>query len=687
MFGQLRTKFNLVGIKVIPDGIVVDGVNTTHLLNDITTVFNTTVVSKYMFEDVRRFKFKVKHFFAPDLVFVLRTVRDSRGTRTSKRTLTKIIDLILNDTWVGDIDSDNIKSIVDESKLKNLIPFTYMDYQLDFIRHYGKVVPSMRLRGYMLDAGPGTGKTLTGLSLGNALGAKKIVCVVPLPAVESPWRVTIEETLLTSPKCWLSTRDGALNHDYRYYVVHYQRLGDLLEHMKTYPREWEDTFINIDESHNFNEINSQRSEILVKICNLPQVKNVLWASGTPIKAMGSECIPFFRTVDPYFDASIEKNFRKLYGRGVAIGAKDDRNRISEIIRNRLGHMKYHVPAQDVVDVEVKDPVVIKVKVPNAEKFTLESASEAMSAYIDLRRKYYETNRKKYEQYYWDGIRYFEDTLRGNEREQFNKYQSYIKTISAGFDPSTMSELSKFCNRYEQRTIIPRLPSDMKQNFRSGKSVVKYVDLKIMGEALGSVLGKLRSECNRAIVENLDLASIIDGLEKKALVFTSYVDVIKTTEKKLIDEGYTPVVVYGETSKQLPRLVKEFHINEELNPLVATLQTLSTAVPITVANGVIFLNQPFRDNIRQQAIARAARKGQDTAVHIFDILLDTGDKPNLSTRNQDIVEWSRQQVAKIVHTDNIDLDTLSFEMYQPMLDGGVSLDDMPEDIMESTKFLR
>ncbi len=70
----------------------------------------------------------------------------------------------------------------------------------------------------------------------------------------------------------------------------------------------------------------------------------------------------------------------------------------------------------------------------------------------------------------------------------------------------------------------------------------------------------------------------------------------------------------------------------------------------VANTIIMINLPFRSYIKEQAIARINRLKQDTQTYIFEVSLDTGDKPNLSTRTIDILEWSKKQVKSIMGDD-------------------------------------
>jgi hypothetical protein len=60
----------------------------------------------------------------------------------------------------------------------------------------------------------------------------------------------------------------------------------------------------------------------------------------------------------------------------------------------------------------------------------------------------------------------------------------------------------------------------------------------------------------------------------------------------------------------------------------------------------------------QAIARAWRIGQDEQVYVWHMVLDTGDIPNISTRTNDILRWSKEQVDSIMgFKSDMELDTV------------------------------
>lgn len=651
MIGYARHK--LSSIQVVDTGrlIKVNGIDFHALMKDIGYNWETSVLEKYMFKRTSSYSFEIQHFFALDFLYMLEVLRTISGTRVPKRTIIALIGLLKTRTWLSKIEIGT-KSIVDMSKIRGLFPFQYKDYQTSFIEHYGRAVPVYGLKGYMLDAGAGTGKTATNLALGKALGVDKVIILALKNSVDEVWRHTIDTLMIGNKhKAWVSEDNLPLDPSKEHFVVHYEYMGKFLEELKKHQRAFTNCLLVVDESHNFNRIESLRTEQLVELSGFKGIRYVNFASGTPILALGNECIPFLRVIDPYFDKRVEERFRKIYGRTA--------KKANEILRNRIGHLKYHVPKQDVVKVEVTEEDY-QVKLKHGEKYTLTAVSRAMTEYIQERKKYYADNKDLFIGDYYASLKVFEKTLKDSDRREYGEYRRNVETISEGFDPRTMRDLSIMCNRYERVKIIPNLPADMKTKFRNAKSVVKYVDLKIMGEALGNIVGRLRTECNVEMLHAIEFDKLINAAEKKTLIFTSYVEVVEEVDRLLRAMEYEPVLVYGDTNKDLSRIVRSFYKDPDLNPMVATLQSLSTAVPITCANRLIYLNQPFRDGLKIQSISRVARLGQDKPVHVINAFLDTGDVPNLSTRSNDIMEWSRGQVLQIVGDKNLDVESLSME---------------------------
>ena len=651
MFQGLRSRLGLVHVETTPKYVSVQGIATHHLLRDMQRLWGSKALANNMFSVVRSGEVKFLHFFALDFLYMVETLYSDPQTRMPRRVLRKVIDELKANTWLGDIDKA-VNSITEVHHADHVVSFPLKPFQKAFVEHFGVMVPRYRLRGYMLDAGPGTGKTVTDLVVADCLHADKVVIISPKNAVERVWVDTVKDIVLKKRPYWDSASGLPYTTDAHYYIVHYEALGGLVDFIKGNKRDFKNTFVILDESHNFNRLAADRTQTLIELCQMDVVSYCLWASGTPILALGVECIPFLRCVDPMFTPEAEERFRKIYGR--------DAKRANDILRNRIGHLKFHVPKQDVVDIPVNVQQV-KVKMPDGDKYTLKNIGEILRKFIEERTQYYEKHRAHYEKIYYDALKFFEPHLKTDvDKRQFKEYQAAIKIISSGFDPKLMKAEAMLCNKYELKTIIPVLPNQMKPEFKSARSVVKYVKLKIMGEALGRIVGGMRSKCHLDMIAHIDFEHYIDNARKKTLIFTSYVEVLEQTADLLFHKDFVPAKVYGATNKDLSGIVKKFYDDPDLNPLCATYQSLSTAVPLTVASDMLMLNQPFRDAIRTQTIARAARLGQDGPVNVWDFLLDTGTEPNISTRSNDILEWSAAMVSQIVGVHNVDLETLTLE---------------------------
>jgi superfamily II DNA/RNA helicase len=209
----------------------------------------------------------------------------------------------------------------------------------------------------------------------------------------------------------------------------------------------------------------------------------------------------------------------------------------------------------------------------------------------------------------------------------------------------MREETQFCNRYELEQIAPYLPTKaMRDAFKNARSVVKYVNLKIQGEALGRVLGTKRVACHVDMINHIGLEKLVQQSIKKTLIFTSYVEVVDRIADYFKKRDYPVLTAHGKTGELVKTTVDRFQTDFNANPLVATFKSLSTAVPLIEANTVVNINAPFRHYEYEQAISRVDRLGQDTPVEIINVHLDTDDRPNISTRSKDILEWSKEQVA-------------------------------------------
>lgn len=647
--------------------ITLHGFNGHRLIDAINKAWGTSKISNNIFHSANYIAVKFHKFFLMDIIYTLEKLIDEPKVPVSRRSLRIAVSKLKELTELRAVFQPGVDNSLIDRNAVNLFKVSPLPWQSEYLDIYSDRLLKYKLKGHLLDAKPGTGKTIASLILMESLKADTIIVVSPKNAVIDVWKETLDNKYKNTPKYFHSLSGLPPTLGQHVYVIHYEYIPKFLEYLsKVNVGDLGKVSLVLDESHNFNEINSQRTQALIELTK-KYVHYSLWMSGTPIKALGKEVIPLLHCIDPLFDEACEKSFAAVFGK--------NSERALDILANRIGILSHTVKKEDVVSDVKLYRYQANVTLKNGDDYTLPVIRLKMKAFIEERSKFYKENMKSFEEDYKYGIELYRNSIKGRSQEikLLDDYLSKVRDIKKGWDPYTMKDISRYCNTFERTRIIPMLPNDIKKAFRKAKSVYKYVNLTIMGECLGSILGKARTQCNVDIASNLGtmkliplnygpdlglmtLDEILTNAKKKTIMFTSFVEVVTTLKAKLMEDQYKPAVVFGETNKDLPKIVESFDKEDAVNPLVATFQSLSTAVPLIMANTIIMLNIPFRDKDYVQAVARAHRKGQTEDVYVIDVLLDTGDVPNISTRSKDIATEAAQMVAKIMGVD-IDEETL------------------------------
>ena len=687
MFESITSFFTGVEVKEENSKTIrIVGMKTAEFISAVTNLWKTSKITANMFRKVKSRQLDIHPFFAPDLYYVCKRLLGERRTRINRNAVGQVISQLETNTWMKSAFSETFTSRLNFKALSRL-SVDLLAHQNQFLARYNEMVARWFLKGYILGAAPGSGKTITGIALSECLDTDITICIVPKNSVDRVWADTLEWVFKQKQPYWKSTSDDTLKKGYRYYVAHYEQLERILEFFKT-GHEGKKINIILDESHNFNDLKSLRTELFLQLCKVVNCQDVLYSSGTPIKAMGSEVIPILRSIDPFFDAEAEERFKNIFGLSSARGL--------DILAHRLGYMTFKVDKAQIVGNTV-EKFRVDVTLKNGEDYTLNVISHEMKQFVKERQAYYKNNMRKYVEQYMQGIRFYEHNCIKDKAHaaEFYEYVRTAKLLHTSYDPYVHKQEPIFCNAFEKKYIIPALPKGMKETFKDARSVYKYVNLKVQGEALGRILGKKRTQCNVDMLsacENYQvtdmqtgekfetsLVDIIDNSIKKTVVFTSYVEVVDKACEIFTKAGGFPLKVYGDTNSELPQIIATFDRDTRCNPLVATLQSLSTAVPLIMANTVVFLNSPFRSHEYEQACSRVDRLGQTEIVYIYDVYLDTGKEPNISSRSLDIMEWSKAQVEAMLGTAGTgivaaleNLDDVGEELKRIMPIAGVSV---------------
>lgn len=634
--------FSSVEVEQRRNRIRISGIQSRYFNLAIDRYFQTQRVKKHIFTRIKRNELIIPSFYAIEFDYMLQALMQTDQRALSYKLLERIRELLYQNTWLRLVEEEH-PSILDHRRLDRFYKDP-LDYQRHFFELYDRNTQKYDLKGYLLAAPAGAGKTLTNLMLAEQRRSDRIFVVCPKNAIRKVWKHTIDtEYKKEKPRYEISDEVSSFSLSSRVYITHFESLSKAVEIADEFTDER--VFIIIDESHHFNDPNSKRTQNLIELVNRSKASDVIWASGTPIKALGKEMIPFLKSIDKRFDSDSAERFKKIFGY--------ESSRAIELLTNRLGLTTFKIDKSRVVSGEpLEDTIWVNFK--EAHQYTLESLSQEMSAFVESRIHHYRENYQTYLDQYMQGLEIFESRIQPMDRalqREYQQYKSDVRTLQKTRNYRIHNETIQRTNRFEKDYILPKLDGRDKHQFRDAKSVIKYVELKIQGEALGEILTRRRIDAHRDMVEHTPFDSIIDSATKKTVIFTSFVEVLETIGKRLQAQGYSPLLVYGRTNNELEKIVSDFERSEKINPLIATYQSLSTAVPLVMANNCILFNQPYREYIREQATSRLYRLGQDEQVFIWNILLDTGEKPNISTRSHEIVQWSKEQVDELLRIDS------------------------------------
>ncbi len=598
-------------------------------------------------------EFSIERFFIPDLLAILGQVIEvgsvydvnMKAVNNLLRTINDII--IANNRNTIPLDLDQIDKFFIYKPLVSQLP-AYEAY-----RNIRAINGS---RGMILDGAVGVGKTYISLSLAKALRSEVVLIVAPLSTITKVW----EESLAGPDKLY--------KHDQNYLLIDknsaYNGQDYLLcsyENIKYILPLYKDNNINIttlivDEVHNFNDNKSNRTQELIQVSSVIPLQHAIPMSGTPIKAKPKDLATLFRIINSDFNKRLETKFMKIYTHRGYLK--------TEVLRERyLNHTV--VLKKSYIDIPPLTTPTIKIKIPNGKTFTIDSISKRLKKYIESRTLELNRDFEQYKKTYINLYTKAKNIILTNgvlSSEAVAEYESNIDIILIHYKNNALGAITNIIrnvNIFEGTYIEPQLSPAEKIAFRDAKTVYKYLSLKVQGEALSNVVMRARIDCYSLLASNIDIKSIISSTIKKTIIFSSYTEVCDMAFSNCVNNKLRPITVYGATTKNLTTNVGTFINNKNTNPLITTYKSLSTGVPLVVANVILIFGLPFRQYVFEQAIGRAWRTGQDAPVKAYIVELDTGSEHNITDRDFDIINFYKEEVEAITgKTDSVIIDRYS-----------------------------
>jgi len=535
-------------------------------------------------------------------------------------------------TWVGRKEEWKERPI--NMTPLNGIRYTLKDYQSQFIKTYNTRKINNSLRGLILSFDQGLGKTLTSIALAECLEVPRVYIVCPNSLKEN-WSSEIKqyfykyennEKLFYDEVFVVGSKKKAFHYDEnttKYVIVNQEaiaKLGPYVNRSKN--------MIIVDESHNFRNFKGKRVIELIQFAKKVKCEDILLMSGTPIKALPNEIIPSMLLIDPYFDMEAAAVYNRMFN--------VDSLSSSNIVKNRFKRIIYRRTKDEVLNLPTKHVMRTHLSIKKPGDYEVESVNQAVK---ELFEKYMREEQSNFDKYKREYIEVLNQHQQHCPSDEFKLYMKYVKDFPEK-DISMYHEIDQIkIEEFTKRHIYPRLsPAELKV-FKKAETMSVRLKESCMGRAVGQILSNRRAEMFIAMFEE-NKKKIIDMIinnDKKTVIFSSSLPVIKHLQESLEKEGIGNVAITGGTGDRMG-LIEKWKTNDDCEVLLATSQTLSTGVTLIEANQMFFFGTPWRQSDQAQCEDRIYRIGQTTDVHIHIMILKSS-KPNLSTRMDDILNWS------------------------------------------------
>lgn len=194
-----------------------------------------------------------------------------------------------------------------------------------------------------------------------------------------------------------------------------------------------------------------------------------------------------------------------------------------------------------------------------------------------------------------------------------------------------------------------------------KSNINVAELKMVNNPLAELIRLRQATGNPSILDkSFDEGAKFDRMEelvddavengKKVVIFSNWTQVTNPAYKRL-SKKYRGVMITGETKdSDRQKYVDEFQTNDRVKFIIGTIGALGTGLTLTAGTVEIFLDEPWNMALKEQAIDRCHRIGQNSNITIYTIIC----KNTIDERINNIVE-KKGAMAEILIDGKIEGD--------------------------------
>ena len=574
-------------------------------------------------------------FFALEIAMIFEDLGKYYGVPYYK----KIANQIRTKTWVRELDKPVQEVPLNTSALKN-IRYTLKPYQEEFIKMFPTLKNRFHLDGYILSFDQGLGKTLTAIALAECLNKEQVVIVCPNSLKEN-WSYEIKEYFYKyeDEKLWKEevfvhgSNKYKMTDKTKYIIVNLEAIPAIFNIIG----KDKNSILIVDEMHNVRNMTGKRTLELIDLKKRLGKTDVLLMSGTPIKALPNEIVPSLMLIDPLFTDEVAKLYNRCFNVD-GVGTKD-------IVNARFGIVMHRKTKKEVLTLPEKNLHTLNFKLKDSDKYISANVTIDVNAAFQKLYKVEMDRSVELKRNYIDMIVKYSKA----PRKDLDEYMKYLEHPFEQYHEAYLEKMKNFVLQYVTPNIV--YPVDAK-NFKEAETAYLRMKERAMGKALGEVMHPRRKEMFIQLYEQnkKEIIKMIRNSTKKTVIFSTLLEVVHYIGNDLEKQGIKNVKIVGGSGDRM-KLIQQFKNDEDTEVLIATSQTLSTGVTLTEANQMFFFGTPWRSADYNQCCDRIYRIGQTTDVNIYNVLLDTGAELNLSTRMNDILNWSDNMFNNMIEGES------------------------------------
>ena len=624
------------------DYIVLRGINASTLISDVARIYKFNInmeepnKAKLFFNIIisgvifKKMNIKFHRFFALDIYFIM----DKLWDITQRSMYKQACDLLMEEPNVKKYYTPLLELPSEISNRLNDINIKLFPYQQQFLSTYYNAIHKLELEGYILALGMGLGKTACSIALCYAFNL--IPCIITGPRSVIPgWKDSILKFIpsMKQKQVQLITEYNPAKEKtkWKFLICNYEKLETAAEYSKYAAGPIQ--MLIIDESQNFRNLTTARTQTLLRVKQDLNIKNILALSGSPIKSLSSELIPMLKLLDPLFDDEATAIFKRVYSRS----SYDPIT--ASVIKNKLSTYLDYKETADYVKLPEREYYNVNVKLADPKPYYVSTMKDNVWKYVNENMPTYRAAAKP-------NLDKLEELLKNNIiQENFSKedINDYWEAVKGKYRDPFNKDYSLAINTFENEKLKPLNSALYKEVLTTRRKITSYMAI-LIGKAIGIYFVHAKIELMvKMVQENVNaIADIINKCETKTIIFSTFAAPLFAIKEELEKAGIGCIIHTG--NSDVVETKDRFKNDNSVKALLATVGSIGTGVDMLqyIASEIIYINRSYRASDEAQQIARIWRRGQAAkVVKIFYLKLDTGDEPNILDSESEISDWSRQ----------------------------------------------